>query len=107
VEYEIAACRRWLDAELDHVRPELVVTLGATAGSTLLGKAFKVTKLRGQLIEDDGLRILPTIHPSMILRVPGEGARELAYREFTHDLEKIFTLLKPAALRQVRLVSDS
>jgi DNA polymerase len=105
VEYEIVACRRWLDAELAQVQPELVVTLGATAGASLLGKAFKVTKLRGHLIEEDELRILPTIHPSMILRVPGAGARELAYREFTHDLEKIFSLLTPATLRQIKLAA--
>jgi len=99
--YEIAACRRWLDAELELVQPDLIVTLGATAGAALLGKTFKVTQQRGRLIEDGGLRILPTIHPSMILRVPGEAARQLAYREFTRDLKKIFELLGQAEQRLV------
>src|SRR5713226_8320154 len=47
---EIAACRPWLDAEIQLVKPRAIVCLGATAAQALLGKTFKVTQDRGELI---------------------------------------------------------
>jgi len=48
---EIEACRPWLDAEIRLVKPEIIVCLGATAAQALLGKAFSVTRQRGQLVD--------------------------------------------------------
>src|SRR5438132_3904521 len=48
---EIGACRPWLDAEMQAVRPRVVVALGATAAQTLLGRDFRVTRQRGQFVE--------------------------------------------------------
>src|SRR5688572_14085856 len=48
---EIAACRPWLDAELAVVKPRVLVALGATAGQALLGRQFRVTKQRGELLD--------------------------------------------------------
>src|SRR5437660_1757292 len=48
---EIKACHPWLEAEIEAVRPKLVVALGATAAQALFGPKFKVTEMRGQLIE--------------------------------------------------------
>src|SRR5438477_5133294 len=45
---EIAACRPWLDAELAAIRPDIIVCLGSTAAQALLGRSFRVTKLRGR-----------------------------------------------------------
>jgi len=92
----ITACRPWLEAELALLAPELVVVLGATAASALLGPAFRVTKQRGQLMpwdgpsgaEDAGVHagwIMATIHPSAVLRTQGEG-REAAYGGLVADL---------------------
>src|SRR3954452_4485466 len=68
---EIAACRPWLDAELDLLKPEVVVCLGATAAQALIGKTFKVTQHRGELIESPLARhVIATVHPSSILRAP-------------------------------------
>src|SRR5207237_1790852 len=47
---EIAACRPWLEAELSVVRPRVLVCLGATAAQALLGKSFRVTKMRGEIL---------------------------------------------------------
>lgn len=52
---EVAACRPWLDAELEAVRPRVLVLLGATAAQALLGSAFRVTRERGRPIGDTGL----------------------------------------------------
>ena len=66
---EIHACRPWLDAELDAVRPKVLVCLGASAAQALLGKDFRVTRDRGKLIPSDlAPNVIATVHPSSILR---------------------------------------
>jgi DNA polymerase len=73
----VKACRPWLDAELAIIRPEVVVVLGATAAQALLGPSFKVTEHRGELLGDTGIapHVLPTVHPSSILRGPPEDRK--------------------------------
>ena len=68
----VKACRPWLDAELEVIKPEVVVLLGAVAAQALLGPSFKVTQHRGTLIDDSDIapHLLPTVHPSSILRGP-------------------------------------
>ncbi|HXF09769.1 MAG TPA: UdgX family uracil-DNA binding protein, partial [Desulfuromonadaceae bacterium] len=66
---EIAACRPWLDAELAVLKPKVLVCLGATAAQALLGKDFRVSQQRGQLIGSSlADKVLATVHPSSILR---------------------------------------
>jgi len=87
---EIAACRPWLDAELDLLKPEVVVCLGATAAQALISKDFKVSRQRGEIIESSlAPRVMATVHPSSILRAPDEEARRAAYRSFVGDLKRI------------------
>ncbi|MFH8605910.1 UdgX family uracil-DNA binding protein [Streptomyces sp. NPDC018029] len=101
---ELTACRPWLAAELRRVDPELVVALGATAGKSLPGSSFKVTEARGALLtlptdrgpepelplaaageeaEEDGRRLLATVHPSAVLRAKD---RDEAYAGLVSDL---------------------
>lgn len=83
---EIRACRPWLDAELRVIRPELVVTLGATAAQALLGSSFRVTRHRGEVLDwSDGMHIVPTVHPSAVLRAPDDRRAE-AFSELVADL---------------------
>lgn len=74
----ITACRPWLDAELEVIKPEVVVLLGAVAAQALLGPSFKVTQHRGTLIDDTDIapHVLPTVHPSSILRGPPEDRKQ-------------------------------
>ncbi|MFF4586605.1 UdgX family uracil-DNA binding protein [Streptomyces sp. NPDC001388] len=85
---EAAACGPWLAAEPAVVEPELVVVLGATAGKTLLGSSFRVTEVRGTVLEEEihgrRERLVPTVHPSSVLRADD---REAAYRGLVADLE--------------------
>ena len=91
---EINACRPWLDAELQAVKPEVLVCLGATAAQALLGRDFSVTRQRGQLVESRlAPKVLATVHPSSILRAPDSDARQARMQEFVLDLTKIATLL--------------
>ena len=90
---EMTACRPWLDAELDAVDPMVLVLLGATAAQTLLGRQFRVTQFRGQLIESDlAEHVTATVHPSSILR--GEpDEREANFAAFVDDLRFVADLM--------------
>ena len=91
---EMTACRPWLEAELEVVKPEVVVALGATAAQTLLGRSFRVTKQRGELAESEfHPRVVATVHPSSILRAPDADARRAAMEEFVEDLRVVAKLL--------------
>lgn len=93
---EMNACRPWLEAEIETIKPKMIVCLGATAAQTLMGPAFRVTRSRG--IEITGQPWAPwmmaTIHPSAILRIPDPTMREAARQEFVDDLQKVATVLK-------------
>ena len=87
---EINACRPWLDAEIAVVKPHLLVLLGATAAQALLGRDFRVSVQRGQLIERPGLPpMMATVHPSSILRAPDDETRALEMRAFVQDLKRV------------------
>jgi DNA polymerase len=90
---EVRACRPWLEAEIEAVRPELVVCLGATAAGALLGPSFRVTRDRGVPIERDGLCLMATVHPSSILRAEDDSARSAAMDGFVDDLRTAAGLL--------------
>jgi DNA polymerase len=88
---EIRACRPWLDAEIEAVTPKVIVALGATAAQALLGRTFKVTERRGELIETEDIDALvtATVHPSSILRAPDEVSRASAFESLVRDLATV------------------
>jgi DNA polymerase len=92
---EIHACRPWLEAELEALRPELIVCLGAVAAQSLLGSGFKVTQSHGKVQHAEGLPpIIATLHPSAILRARTDEDRERDTKTFIHDLGQVSALLK-------------
>jgi uracil-DNA glycosylase family protein len=87
---EIQACKPWLVAEMQVIKPPIVVALGATAAQALMGNAFRVTKERGVPRETQWAPFtMATYHPSALLRMPDEASRERAYGEFLSDLKKV------------------
>ncbi len=75
---EIVACRPWLLAEMDALKPELVLCLGGSAAKSLLGAKFALTRERGQVVASQWAeRVIATFHPSAILRADGERAQEM------------------------------
>ncbi|CDX61466.1 Phage SPO1 DNA polymerase-related protein [Mesorhizobium plurifarium] len=91
---EVQACRWWLDKELDLIKPNLAVALGATAAQALLGKAVPVLKNRGDVIErSDGLRVFITIHPSLILRIREQEDKAAERERFLQDMRKVRELM--------------
>lgn len=82
---EIQACRPWLDSEMDTVKPQVVVCMGATAAQALLGKNFSVLRQRGKPIPSDLAPIvLATVHPSSILRAREDRPQQM--QAFIQDL---------------------
>jgi uracil-DNA glycosylase len=91
---EIAACRPWLDAEIAALQPKVIVCLGATAAQALLGRDFRVTQHRGELLESElAPYMMATVHPSAILRAPDDQTRHEEMRRFIADLKKISRLV--------------
>ncbi|WP_370236490.1 UdgX family uracil-DNA binding protein [Brevundimonas sp.] len=92
---EVEACRWWLDAERALVKPRLIVTLGATAALGVLGRKIAVTKERGRPVQlDDGTPVLPTVHPSYLLRLPDAATREVERARFVEDLKAAKALVE-------------
>jgi uracil-DNA glycosylase family protein len=91
---EIAACRPWLDAEVAVLKPRVLVCLGATAAQALLGRDFRVSRQRGELVDSPlAPNTIATVHPSSILRAED---RDVQFREFVRDLEKVAELISAA-----------
>lgn len=85
---EINACRPWLEAEMETIRPDVLVCLGATAAQAMLGKAFRVTRDRGVLLPHPHAKwAIATVHPSALLRMTED--REVEYARFVSDLRQI------------------
>jgi len=85
---EVQACLPWLDHELEVVRPDVMVLLGATAAQALLGKAFRITAQRGERVDVEGRpSAIATWHPSAILRAKEHEDRERMRAELAADLE--------------------
>ena len=87
---EIRACLPWFEWELKTIRPKIVVCLGATAAQAILGKQFRVTRQRGQLLASSlAPKVMATVHPSSILRAPDDATRRLEMQRFIDDLKKV------------------
>jgi uracil-DNA glycosylase family protein len=87
---EISACRPWLDAEINVIKPQVVVLLGATAAQGILGRTFRVTQHRGEWLSSEiAPNVMATVHPSSILRAPDEELRHEEMRKFVSDLKKV------------------
>lgn len=95
---EINACRPWYERERAAIKPDLVVAMGATAAQCVFGKITPINKNRGRLIDlDGGTRVLVTVHPSYLLRLPDAEAKALEYQRFVEDLKIAADLLRKSA----------
>jgi DNA polymerase len=93
---EITACRPWLEGEIAVVKPKAIVCLGATAAQALLGRDFKVSRQRGELVDSPLAELVTaTVHPSSILRERDDDARASAMQGFTEDLARVAAELGP------------
>ena len=84
---EIATCEPFLFRQLASVEPKVVIALGAFAARTLLKTDDPISRLRGRVFEYRGAKLIPTFHPSFLLRSPGYK------REAWEDLKKALAIL--------------
>ncbi|KQY52862.1 DNA polymerase [Lysobacter sp. Root494] len=87
------ACRVWLDGEIERIRPDVIVCLGAIAAKAILGNKFGLMKQRGlwQTLPN-GARVIATVHPSYVLRQRDSESRHMAYAAFVRDLKPLARL---------------
>jgi uracil-DNA glycosylase family protein len=95
---QVAACKPWLEAEIEVVHPKVVVCLGATAALSMAGRAVKITQERGKFLESDsGVSIFITIHPSSIYRLREKDEQENEYRRFVTEMKLVGRKLRSLA----------
>jgi DNA polymerase len=91
---EVRACFPWLEAEIDLLRPEVIVCLGATASKALFGKTFSVMASRGKVLKSQWApSVVATVHPSAVLRAP-RANRDQSLADFIADIRKVAALLR-------------
>lgn len=81
---EAEACKEYLQSQIELVKPKIIVLLGSVALKNILGEEYGITKIRGQWIEKDGIKYLPTFHPAALLR---DDTKKI---DFWKDLKTIF-----------------
>ena len=84
---EIASCRGYLESQIDLVRPEALVALGKFAAHFLLGTEEGITRLRGKWGSYRGIPVMPTLHPSYLLRQPAQ--KKQAWEDLLAVLAKL------------------
>jgi len=95
---EIGACLPWLDAEIELIRPHVLVAMGATAAQALFGKSIKVTQDHGHFLPSHHApHATITLHPSAILRAQTDEDRERSMDLLVDDLRIIANVLSQAA----------
>jgi uracil-DNA glycosylase family protein len=95
---ELEACRPWLEAEIEALKPAVLVCLGATAAQALMGPQVRIMRDRGVVFPSRWAPwLMATVHPSSILRADPGAAQERAYAELVADLRKV-----AARLNEVR-----
>jgi uracil-DNA glycosylase len=100
---EVEACRPWLEAELEAVKPTGLLTLGATAAKALFGPSVRVTRDRGRLIDSPLAPVAAlTLHPSAILRLRDHDEREDALAGLVDDLGLVAAAAKRSGVQGSR-----
>jgi uracil-DNA glycosylase len=91
---EVDACRQWLEREIEAVKPQVIVALGATAARAVIGKDFKVSLMRGQFVDSPlAPYVFATLHPSALLRLKDDAEKEAAFEHLVTDLKLIHKAL--------------
>jgi len=90
---EVVACSQWWHRELELVKPKVLVCLGAVAAKAVLGPSVKVTEVRGRVVHQLDVDVVPTLHPAAVLR--GAERREQLRADLISDLTAAAGLFHP------------
>ena len=91
---EIDACRPYLEAQIAHIRPRVIVTLGNFATRVILDRQVSISRVRGQRFDVDGRTVVPTFHPAAILHGGGEASSQ--FQALRDDFETIRSIAAEA-----------
>lgn len=98
---EVSACRFWIGIERQFLRPQLIVALGATAVSSMMGRTMSLSSVRGRDVAlADGAPMLATVHPSYLLRLPDEAHEREERDRFVADLRRVGELVPELTRRR-------
>lgn len=84
---ELAACRPWIDRQIELVAPRVIVTLGKFAAQSLIGRGVAISAVRGAWHSYGAIRVMPTYHPAYLLRTPS------AKKDVWQDMQKVMAEL--------------
>jgi DNA polymerase len=88
---ELDACRPWIRRQIEIIKPKVIVTLGRFALQSLTEKSYGITSVRGQWLDYNGIKVMPTYHPAYLLRNPA------AKKDVWSDMKKVMAELGIAA----------
>ncbi|MBS0661133.1 MAG: uracil-DNA glycosylase [Verrucomicrobia bacterium] len=86
---EMQTCLPYLEEQIDIIRPEVLVALGGTAVRGLLGGEPKITSVRGRWHDFRGIPLMPTFHPSFLLRPENESKKRLTWEDMLSVKERL------------------
>jgi DNA polymerase len=85
---EIQLCREFLERQIDIIRPDIIMSLGRIAASTLMGnEKLKITAIRGKIFDYRGIPLVPTFHPAYLMRNPKD--KWLTWNDAQKVLERL------------------
>ncbi len=85
---ELESCRPYIRRQVEIIQPRVIVTLGRFALQSLTEKSYAISSVRGQWLEYNGIKVMPTYHPAYLLRTPS------AKKEVWADMKKVMTELE-------------
>lgn len=97
---EIEACRPYLEAQLEYMRPDVIVTLGNFATQFMIGQPLGITKARGRLFRFRGAVVVPTFHPAAALRGGRDRDGVTRIDAIRQDLHRARSLVEEARSRR-------
>jgi DNA polymerase len=86
---EMRTCLPYLEAQIDIIRPKVIVALGATAVEGLLGKTVGITKLRGTFQSFRGTPVMPTYHPAYLLRNQSNAVKREVWEDLLQVMQRL------------------
>lgn len=91
---EVEACKPYIVAQVQALKPKVIVCLGKVAMNNLLGTSYSIMAKRGQQFDFMGIPVIPTYHPAYILRQRSKQDISKAKWDTWHDMEKVLALVK-------------
>jgi len=82
---EVESCKGYLLKQIDIIKPQIIVTLGRIAFKYLLNDDTSITRARGKIYDFKGIKIIPTFHPSYLLRNPSKKREAMIDLKFIKE----------------------